>query len=332
MEYNTSSSAGLDGTEVIGHVFAAEHDPGGANRPLANVIVTVDGAEESLRATTDDAGFFRLLRAPAGRFFVHVDGRTATGSRWPEGPYYPVVGKTWQAVVGRTNNLANGTGEIFLPLIPAQALTSLSAITETRIEFPPEVIAAKPGLAGVEIRVPPDSLFNDNGARGGKVGIAAVPPDRLPEPLPPGLNFPVVITVQTDGPMNFDRPVPVRFPNLPNPATGVKMPPGAKTALWSFNHDTGRWEVQGLATITPDGNFAESDPGVGIRQPGWHGVTDGTDSNGPLPDDDPNRRRDRDRDPDRNPEDRNDCYEVVECLLPPRRHLMPRACCAVRSR
>jgi hypothetical protein len=70
-----------------------------------------------------------------------------------------------------------------------------------------------------------------------------VPPDRLPEPLPEGLNFPLVITIQTDGPRNFAAPVPVRFPNLPDPLTGVTLPPGEKTALWSFDHDKGYWEI-----------------------------------------------------------------------------------------
>ncbi len=116
--------------------------------------------------------------------------------------------------------------------------------------------------------------------------MAPVPPDRLPEPLPPGLNLPLVITIQTDGSANFDRPVPVKFPNLPDPVTGVKLPPGAKTALWSFNHDTGRWEIQGSATISADGQLAVTDPGVGVRQPGWHGVAPGTGGSRP-------RRQDR---------------------------------------
>jgi hypothetical protein len=107
------------------------------------------------------------------------------------------------------------------------------------------------------------------------VGIAPVPPDRLPGQLPPGLNFPLVITVQTEGGENFDRPVPVRFPNLPDPVTGEVLPPGAKTALWSFNHDSGQWEIQGPMTVTADGRYAESDLGVGIRQPGWHAVQPG---------------------------------------------------------
>ncbi|MEO8428561.1 MAG: hypothetical protein ABI651_15785, partial [Verrucomicrobiota bacterium] len=290
LQFSTAGTSGLENTAVIGHVFASELGAAGTNRPLEGAIVTVDGAEESLRAVTDATGSFTLQPAPAGRFFVHVDGRTAAGSQWPSGAYYPFVGKAWEAVAGKTNNLASGTGEIFLPLIQADALQAVSATEETKITFVPSVLAANPALAGVEVRVPPNTLFSENGARGGKVGIAPVPPDRLPEPLPPGLNLPLVITIQTDGPQNFDRPVPVRFPNLPDPVTGVKLGPGEKTVLWSFNHDTGRWEAQGTATITADGNFAETDPGVGVRQPGWHGVAPGSPGSGPgqCEDTDPN--------------------------------------------
>jgi hypothetical protein len=85
--------------------------------------------------------------------------------------------------------------------------------------------------------------------------------------------------VQIDGGSNFDVPVRVRFPNLPDPVTGRTLRPGEKTALWSFNHDTGRWELQGPATISADGLFAVSDPGVGIRQPGWHGLMPSSEGN-----------------------------------------------------
>ena len=49
------------------------------------------------------------------------------------------------------------------------------------------------------------------------------------------------------------------------------MPAGAKSALWSFNHDTGRWEIGGPMTVSADGRMVCTDPGVGIRAPGWHG-------------------------------------------------------------
>ncbi|MSU62107.1 MAG: hypothetical protein EXS31_06885 [Pedosphaera sp.] len=287
IEFSTLGTTAVAGTAILGRVFASELVAGpdtgsnAVNRPLEGVTVTVDGSEETLRTTTDSLGNFTLDPCPAGRFFVHVDGRTAKSSVWPEGAYYPFVGKAWEAVAGVRTNLAGGTGVIYLPLIVQGTLQTVSATTETPITFPDSVLQKNPALQGVSITVPANALLNENGVRGGRVGIAPVPPDRLPEKLPSGLNFPLVITVQTDGPANFDRPVPVRFPNLPDPATGQKLAPGAKSALWSFNHDTGRWEIQGPMTVTADGNFVESDPGTGIRQPGWHSTQPGTPGSGP---------------------------------------------------
>jgi hypothetical protein len=314
LEFTTAAIIGLPNTIVRGRVFASEKNPDGSNRPLEAVTITVDGAEETLRTVTDADGSFVLSPAPAGRFFVHVDGRTAAGSQWPGGAYYPFVGKAWEAIAGFTNNLAGGSGEVFLPRIQSDALQQVSETSETRIRFSGEVLASNPALAGVEVSVPANSLFSDNGARGGRVGIAPVPPDRLPEPLPPGLDFPVVITVQTDGGSNFDQPVPVRFPNLPDPRTGVALAPGAKTVLWSFNHDTGRWEPQGTMTISADGRFAVSDPGVGIRQPGWHGTAPGTRGSGP------GRRsggngNGGDSEPDCEGDD-CECVQDITCVIP----------------
>ncbi len=288
--FDTLSNTPVPDTVVKGSVFASELVPGpdtgtGAiNRPLEGVIITVDGAEESLRAVTDAQGNFTLANAPAGRFFVHIDGRQAKGSDYPNGAFYPFVGKAWEALPGQVNlagdNTSTNRGNIYLPLIRAGTLQPVSAVSDTIITFPPAVIADDPALAGVQLTVPANALFNEAGTRGGRVGIAPVPPDRLPGPLPPGLDFPIVFTVQSDGAQNFDRPVPVRFPNLPDPQTGKKLAPGEKTGLWSFNHDLGRWEVVGSMTVTPDGDFVASDPGVGIRQPGWGGVNPGTPGGG----------------------------------------------------
>ena len=279
VRFETMSTTGLEGTAVVGWVFASEPvagPDGPVDQPLAGVQVTVDGAEETLRAVTGPDGRFVLDPAPSGRFFVHIDGRTAAGSDWPDGAYYPFVGKTFEATPGYTNNLAGGTGRIYLPRIVPGTLQAVSATQDTEVGMPSAVVDAHPELAGVRLTVPANSLFADDGSRGGRIGMAPVEPERIPSPLPPGLGFPLVITVQTDGPSNFDVPVPVRFPNLPDPVTGEVAPPGSKTWLWSFNHDTGRWEPQGTLTISADGLFAESDPGVGIRQPGWHGVNPAT--------------------------------------------------------
>ncbi|MBI2927013.1 MAG: hypothetical protein HYY24_15065, partial [Verrucomicrobia bacterium] len=288
LTFETLSITPIPGTAVIGHVFASELQPGPAtgtgavNKPLAGVTITVDGMEQTLRAVTDANGFFKLSPVPGGRFFVHIDGRTvadvAAGIRYPDMAHYPFVGKAWDAVPGRADNLAGGredtaagaTGKIYLPLIRPGTLQTVSMTEDTTITFPPEVVAANPALQGVTITVPANALFADNGTRGGKVGIAPVPPDRLPGPLPPGLNAALVITVQTDGALNFDQPAPICFPNLPDPLTQQVPPPGSKRELFSFDHDKGIWEPVGSMTVTPDGKLVCSDPGVGIRQPGWH--------------------------------------------------------------
>jgi hypothetical protein len=279
--FDTLSITPVEGTAISGRVFSSEPGAGGNEMPLAGVTVTVDGAEETLRAVTDAQGNFILSPCPAGSFFVHIDGRTSQHSSWPNGDYYPSVGKRWDAVAGRMDNLSGNEqdparGTIFLPRVLASALTSVSTVAETLVDFPTEVLDSHPDLAGTEIRVPANSLFADDGTRGGRVGIAPVDPDRLPSPLPPGLDLPMVITIQTDGATNFDRPVPLRLPNLPDPVTGVKLPPGAQSALWSFNHDLGDWEIVGPMTVSDDGEFLDSDVGVGVRQPGWHGAGNGS--------------------------------------------------------
>ena len=280
LTFETVNTAVLGTTAVIGRVLASEKDANGQDVPLQNVTITVDGMEETVRTTTAADGTFRLAPCPSGKFFVNVDGRTAVGSQWPNGAYYPLLGKGWEAVAGRTNNLAGGSGIIYLPLVAAGTLQPVSASDQTVVTFPAAVLQQMPELQGVEIVVPPNGLFSDNGSRGGLVGLAPVASDRLPEPLPAGLNHALDISIQTSGPQNFAGPVPAKFPNLPDPVTGEKLPPGAKTALWSFNHDTGRWEMQGPMTVTEDGNFVVTDPGVGIRQPGWHGTSPGSSGGG----------------------------------------------------
>ena len=64
------------------------------------------------------------------------------------------MGKAWEAVAGVTNNLAGGTGTIFLPLIVQGTLQPVSMTQDTTIAFPPSVVASNPALAGGAITVP----------------------------------------------------------------------------------------------------------------------------------------------------------------------------------
>ena len=275
--FQTVGITPVTGTGVSGRVFASTPAQTAAGTtvdvPLAGVTITVDGAEETLRTTTDALGNFTLTPCPAGTFFVHIDGRTSPASSWPNGSYYPFVGKKWFAQAGRTDNPAGGaddtetgpTGTIYLPCVCAGTLLPVSPTVVTPVAFPASVLAGDARLVGTGLTVPPNALFADDGTRGGRVGIAPVAPDRLPSPLPPGLSTALVITIQTDGATNFASPVGVCLPNLANPQTRRKLPPGARSALWSFNHDVGEWEVAGTMTVTADGLFVKTDPGSGVR-------------------------------------------------------------------
>ena len=277
--YKTEPLVVAPNTKVIGTVYASEK-VNGADKPLAGVIVRVAGTED-VQTLTDADGKFSL-DCPPGRFFAEVDGRKVAGTDFAGGgAYYPYVIKAWEAVAGSTENLAAGSGKIYLPLIPAGALQSVDTTKETKVELTPEAKAANKDLAEVSLTVPPNALRKEDGSVGGKIGMAAVDPARTPEPLAAGLKFPLVITIQTDGSPVFDQPLPLKFPNLADPVTGVILKPGEKSALWSFNHDSGSWEMQGPMTVTDDGKYIVSDPGIGVRQAGWHGVLPGSQGVGP---------------------------------------------------
>lgn len=306
LEFTTLSLTLIPGTSVCGRVFASELATNGmtsVNTPLVNATITVDGRESELRATTNATGNFCLDPAPAGRFFVHIDGRTATNSL-PAGSYYPFVGKTWDSVPG----IESSIGDVYLPLVVPGTLQPVSQTEETVIRFAPEILQKFPQFEGVHITVPAGALFNDDGTPGGLAGIAPVPPDRIPGALPEELDFPMVITVQTDGAANFDQPAPVCFPNLPSPNTGKALEPGEKSALWSFNHDTGRFAVVGPMTASADGTLVCTDPGVGVPAPGWHSWNPGTPGRGgPLPRNPP--PEDQDNDDEEEEEEEEECEE-----------------------
>ena len=278
IDFDTLTITSVSSTAVCGRIFASdlESNVNGStfvNRPLPGVTISVDGSE--LSVVTDENGNFRLEDAPAGRFFVHIDGRTVPNVV-PAGAYYPVVGKAWESVAGQEVNI----GEIYLPIIPPETLQETSADDATVLEFTPEFITQNPKFEGVQVVVPPDSLFNDQGDRGGMVGIAPVQPDRLPGAVNSDLPIQDVVTIQTDGATNFDVPAPICLPNLEDPLTGRKLSPGEKAALWSFNHDLGRFEIVGSMTVNEDGTLICTDPDVGVLAPGWHGTSTGTQGDG----------------------------------------------------
>ncbi len=280
VDFDTLSLSRISGTDVWGYVYDSYNkNLDGTDRPVISATIRVDGFPEANVVTNPD-GYFILRDMPAPMFFVHIDGSTATNA--PPGTVYATVGKPFHSVAGQSTQLTmdGAAFNIYLPPMSLGDVQNLSSTQETDIGFGPagtaKLIEMFPAIDPAvwdqtQVMFPPNSAVDDMGNPATQAAIIPVPADRLPAPLSPGLNHQLDIAVMAMGATNFDTPAPACFPNLPDPDTGQPPAPGEKAALISFNHDTGMWEVAGSMTVSVDGKMVCTDPGVGIRAPGWHG-------------------------------------------------------------
>ena len=298
-DFRTVPMARIPGTNVSGRVTASEPDLDGNDVPLEGVTIRVDGIPE-LFAVTDADGRFTLVDTPAPDFFVHIDGSTTThegGQPVRDTGFYPVVGKVFHSLPGQSVQMEmNGQPfDLHLPFILDEAIHTLELIDDGLGNLRNEEITVglpdsqtdpdgddvpNDDLDLVRLTVPEGSLINPDGSPGTRVGIFQVASDRLPAPLPDGLNHSFDITVQADAP-NFDIPAPISFPNTEG------LAPGEQSLLMSFDHARGEWIVVGTMTaVDEDGDgvadIVKTEEGVGVRAPGWHGVQQGAVARGGL--------------------------------------------------
>jgi hypothetical protein len=288
VDFTTSPITQIEGTNVTGYVYDSfNQDADGNDIPIVGATIRVD-ALPNVFAVTDENGFFKLENVPAPEFSVHIDGSTATNA--PDGTTYATVGKLFHSVPGQEVHLTmNGEEfDIYLPPMALGDIQQLNSDKETEVGFgeagKAELAEILPDIDpevwdAVKVTFPPGSAIDEQGNPATQATIIPVDPKRIPAPLPPGLDLPLVISIQaggedgfsqSGGATNFDVPAPAQFPNLDN------LAPGEKSLIWSFNHDSGKWEVIGTGTVSEDGAVITSDEGVGILAPGWHGTAPGT--------------------------------------------------------
>lgn len=272
-DFRTLPLRRIAGTNVTGFVFDSYNvNPDGSDRPVIGATIRVDDFPEA-NVVTDENGFFILVDMPAPEFFIHIDGSTATNA--PEGTSYPNVGKRFHSVAGVETPLSmNGEPfHIYLPPVASEDMQSLSQTEMTEVGFGPagkaELAAMFPDLDPATFELlsatfAPGAAMDDQGNVATEATILPVPPDRIPAPLPPMLAPPLVISVQTPGASSFDVPVPISFPNLEG------LAPGEKSLILSFDHAAGEWVFAANGTVSADGSMLVSDPGEGLRAPGWH--------------------------------------------------------------
>ncbi|MGD1937410.1 MAG: Ig-like domain-containing protein [Cyanophyceae cyanobacterium] len=271
--FRTESLVSLLNTVVEGFIFDSfNRNPDGSDRPLAGVTLTVEGLP-NITTTTDANGFFRLENVPGPDFFVDIDGTTVSNA--PEGFIYAGLVEPFESVPGRTVQMArNGDPfNVYLPPLQLSDVQTLSPTETTNVGFGAggtDVLAAAfPGVDPnlwqfTQLTLAPGSAVDRQGNPVTQAAIVPVEPSRLPAPLPPNLNPQLVISIQVPGASRFDIPAPIQFPNLDG------LAPGEQSIIFSFNHESGRFEAIGNGTVSADGQSVVSDPGVGILAPGWH--------------------------------------------------------------
>jgi archaellum component FlaG (FlaF/FlaG flagellin family) len=299
--FSTVSQEVLDNTSILGRVV----DPGNDLKPMTiddikagpdGILFTSDdvferpvaGARVFILGSnlppvfTDAAGYFWIPSAPSGTVKLAIDGRTATNS--PAGFFFPEMVLDLNIEVGTTNTVMGSTGsqekrqanldrtEVYLPRLRTEMLQDVSDVTTTIITVD---AGSSPNLTDeqreqLSLEVTPGSVIGEDGQPldDAKIGISTVPPELVRDMLPAGLlQHTFDVTIQAPGAAVFNNPLPMRFPNVFN------APPGATMNFLSFDHTTGRLVVEGTATVSKDGLFVSTDPGVGITKPGWHGLT-----------------------------------------------------------
>ena len=74
----------------------------------------------------------------------------------------------------------------------------------------------------------------------------AFPPERIPAPVPPGMDPDYVFTVKAESATVVEGNAQVEFPNVEN------LKPGEKTFIMTFDHDDGQWK-ETVLVVSPDG-------------------------------------------------------------------------------
>lgn len=305
----------IPGTRVFGYIYDSyNRNPDGSDIPVVGATIFLD-ANPNIRAVTDATGFFEMglqdLNGdgtadglPSPEFFVHIDGSTAINA--PAGATYATLGKPFHSVPGQRVQLRmDGSPvdadpltpgdqfDIYLPPMAMGDIVPLLPGIDTTVGFGPSVLsdarlaelfpdltpAERALLSEMKVTYPAGSAMNEDGTMATQAMVIPVNPERLPAPLPGGVDPKLVISIQAGtaagfnlagGSTNFDVPAPVTFPNLEG------LLPGEKSLIWSFDHDAGMWTVIGTGTVSADGRSIVSDAGVGVLAPGWHFTVSGT--------------------------------------------------------
>jgi PKD repeat protein len=213
---------------------------------------TLQAGDRQTRA--DAEGRFRLTGVPVGTVHLAIDGTTVTRpGTWPHLAYELVT------VSGRENTLGK---PLRLPPIDDDGKKWVGGNED--------VVVPIRGVAGASLTVFAHSATFPDGSHEGWMSITQVSSFKVPMVAPMGSNFQLAWTLQPTGVL-FDPPAKLTIPNFGGAGNGGYAR-GVTVDLYSFDHDLNEFVSAGTATISEDGLYLVSSPGMGITKAGWGGA------------------------------------------------------------
>ena len=240
-------------------------------QPVAGVKIKV----KSLVTETDDNGNFTLGNVPAGKRVLLIDGSQAK----EKDGHYPTIPITVDIQAGVVNNMP------FQVYLHRQKNKNFKHINSSE-----DTVLTDTEVPGFEMRIPKGvRIIGWDGQPNLKVSVRKVPIDRLPvKPLPENAHVRTVHMFYFNkvGGGTPDQPIPIKSLN------DLGLLPGEKAVLWYYDESPNEgeapndWAIAGTGTVTSDGQYIVSDPGVGIPKfccgaMAWGGTGSGAEKTGP---------------------------------------------------
>ena len=260
-------------------------------KPIEGVTIKI----KNVIAQTDANGYFTLENVPSGKQHLMIHGETAKDAN----SHHPTIPLTINIQADVINEMPF---QIYLHKQKNRNFKHIDhniAAASIGMETPKfnqvgDIIVTDLEVPGFEMRIPKGvKIIGWDGKPNLKVSVRTVPIDRLPvKPLPQNANVRTVYMFYFHkiGGGIPDQPIPIKSKN------DLGLLPGEKAILWYYDESPNEgeapndWAIAGTGTVTPDGKYIISDPGVGIPKfccgaIAWGGTSSSTEKSAP---EDPN--------------------------------------------
>lgn len=214
-------------------------------KPLPGVKVTINSTKQS--ATTDAYGAFSILKPATGDQIVSFD---ANGFSESDGSTVKVYNKTNVAFT-----LGNNQTNVLTKPIVLVPLTIDG--NETSVVANSSATVTNSNVEGFSLDIAANNATFPSGLKTGEISVQKIAAENVNVPPPAYVKPKNVYSLEPSG-LTFSTPAKLVLPNE------NEFPAKAQLVIMSKNSVSGIWEIDGLATVSSDGNSIETVDGGGI--------------------------------------------------------------------